>query len=600
MPLTLQDIQKAIEKPSKKPVIDKAIALQERHRFHSETNVGFIDGKAMINSRGVSAAATAFLDWVKGILPEDKFRIFVWLFRLPNPTQDVVDDAYRELERVFDSRNASFDYRFTDRELYEDWLNYRRDKLHEPNIWHTEGWKRLRTAYNSILVVDMPVEQRMASRPEPYFYWLGIEHVIDYQLKERSRSEFDWLIFRQPENRIAVFDEESIRVFQLDDKGKIAAQLSEAHHNLRRCPARFFWSDSITECEKDIKKNPITKELSNLDWLLFFKISKRHLDTYASYPIYSAYEHDCDFMNNATGEYCDGGFLRNAKDEYVIDAEGRVAVCPVCSHKTITGPGSFVEVPKPDQSNGTPDMRNPVGITTIDEASLSYNVKEEERLQNSIIVSIVGSGGTVSEKEAINETQVAANFESKTSVLNSLKTNYEAAQKFVEDCICELRYGPSYLGCSINWGTEFYIFTAQELYKKLKTAKDSGASISELDAIRQQITEVEYKNNPIQYARMQLLKQLEPYQDTDLVQLSNMLTKGLVDTDKFMIKLNFEDFVMRFERENIDILEFGKELPLAEKIKVITNKFIDYVHEQKTVEQSNQAAEGPQGAANEA
>lgn len=597
MSLTLEEIRKAIERPSKKPIIDRAVLLQERHRFHSEVNTGVIDSRVTYN---VSRAVTAFLDWVKGILPEDKFFVFTWLFRLPNPTVDTVDDAYRELERVFDSRNASFNYRFTSRELYEDWLNYRRDKLHEPEIWHGEGWKRLRTAYNSILIVDMPVEQNLSSRPEPYFYWLGIEHVIDYQLKARSATDFEWLIFRQPENRIAVFDDEAIRVFQLDDKGKIKAQLTDARHNLGYCPARFFWSDYLTEEDKDIKKNPITKELSNLDWLLFFKISKRHLDTYASYPIYSAYEHDCDFMNNATGEYCDGGFLRNSKDEYVITPDGKVAMCPVCSHKTITGPGSFVEVPKPDQASGTPDMRNPVGITTIDDKSLNYNVKEEERLQNNIVISIVGSGGTVSEKEAINETQVAANFESKTSVLMSLKTNYESAQTFVENTICFMRYRNEYLGCSVNWGTEFYIFTAQELYNKLKIAKDSGASVSELDAIRQQISEVEYKNNPIQYARMQLLKQLEPYQDSDIVQLSNLLMKGLVDKNKFIIKLNFEDFVMRFERENMDILEFGKQLPLAKKIEIITNKFIDYVNDQETIERPNQAADGTQKRFDEA
>lgn len=600
MLLTLEDIQKAIERPSKKSIIDRAVLLQERHRFHSDVNTGFINNGIAYASKGATCAVTAFLDWVKGILPEDKFFIFTWLFRLPNPTVDTVDDAYRELERVFDSRNASFDYRFTNRELYEDWLNYRRDKLHEPEVWHDEGWKRLRTAYNSILIVDMPIEQKSLSRPEPYFYWLGIEHVIDYQLKNRSATDFEWLIFRQPENRIAVFDDNAIRIFQLDDKGKIKALLTNATHNLGYCPARFFWSDYLTEEDKDIKKNPITKELSNLDWLLFFKISKRHLDTYASYPIYSAYEHDCDFMNNATGEYCDGGFLRNAKDEYVITPDGRVAMCPVCSHKTITGPGSFVEVPKPDQSSGTPDMRNPVGITTIDDKSLNYNVKEEERLQNNIVISIVGSGGTVSEKEAINETQVAANFESKTSVLMTLKTNFESAQTFVESTICRMRYNGGYLGCSINWGTEFYIFTAKELYNKLKIAKDSGASISELDAIRQQITEVEYKNNPIQYSRMQLLKQLEPYQDIDIAQLSNMLAKGLVDKNKFIIKLNFEDFVMRFERENMDILEFGKQLPLAKKIEVITKKFIDYGNDQETIERPVETTEGTQKRIDEA
>lgn len=587
MPLTLEKIQEALDKPSKKSSIDRALLLQERIRFHSEANTGFMDGQATCGVRGVTHAVTSFLDWVKGILPEDKFFIFTWLFRLPNPTIDVVDDTYRELERVFDSRNASFDYRFTDRELNEDWLNYRRDKLHEPNIWHEEGWKRLRTSCNSILVVDMPAEQKMTSRPEPYFYWLDIEHVIDYELAEKSATRFKWLIFKQPNDTVAIFDDEYIRVFKLDNNKKLKEQLSESHHGLGRCPARFFWSDYITQDDKDIKKNPITKELSNLDWLLFFKISKRHLDTYAAYPIYSAYEHDCDFLNNATGEYCDGGFLRNAKDEYVITADGRVAMCPVCSHKTITGPGSFVEIPKPDSQQGTPDMRNPVGITSVDEKSLTYNVKEEERLQNNIIVSIVGSGGTVSEKEAINETQVAANFESKTSVLMALKTNFEAAQRDIENDICELRYGSSYLGCSVNWGTEFYIFTAQELYKKLKTAKDSGASISEIDAIRKQITEVEYKNNPIQFARMQLLSQLEPYQDVDINTLTGLLPKGLVDANKFAIKLNFEDFVARFERENTDILEFGKELTLAKKIDIITKKFIDYANDQKTIKQSD-------------
>lgn len=587
--LTLQDIKSIIDKPSKKQLIEKAVLLQERHRFHSEIAITQYQKYMLGKAYNVNRAVTAFLDWVKGILPEDKFFVFTWLFRLPNPVVDVVDSAYRELERVFDSRNANFDYNFSSRDAYEDWLAYRRDVLLEPNIWRTKGWNNLRASYNSILVVDLPIHQ-VSARPEPYFYWLGIEHVIDFKLKDKSESEFEWLIFRQDNDRIAVFDDRYIRVYQLDEKGNISSEVSSSEHNLGYCPACFFWSDSLNSDEKEIKKNPITKELSNLDWLLFFKISKRHLDTYASYPIYSAYEHDCDFMNNATGEYCDGGFLRNSNDEYVIDAEGRVAMCPVCSHRTITGPGSFVEVPKPDQTNGTPDMRNPVSITTIDEESLKYNVSEEERLLNNIIISIVGSDGTVSEKEAINETQVAANFESKTSVLNALKTNFEKAQTFVENTICKLRYGTEYLGCSINWGTEFYIFTVQELYNKLKTAADSGASLTELNAIRKQILEVEYKNNPLQYSRIQLLEQLEPYIGVSIDTLNSLVSSGLVDKRKLIIKLNFNDFVTRFERENTSIVEFGKNLNLSSKIQIITNKFIDYVNEQETAERTNQTA----------
>ena len=139
-------------------------------------------------------------------------------------------------------------------------------------------------------------------------------------------------------------------------------------------------------------------------------------------------------------------------------------------------------------------MRNPVQITTIDKNSLEYNVEEVRRLHDEIVVSVVGAGGNaaVSEKEAINETQVAANFESKTAVLNTLKTDFEQAQKFVEDTICKLRYGDNFISSSISWGTEFYVFTVEELYSKYKSAKESGATETELDAIMQQILHLSY------------------------------------------------------------------------------------------------------------
>ena len=302
---------------------------------------------------------------------------------------------------------------------------------------------------------------------------------------------------------------------------------------------------------------------------------------YAPYPIYSAYEAECNFENNETGDYCDGGFLRNAKGEFKMLANGAVERCPCCSEKRIAGPGSFLEIPVPNQAEGVADMRSPVQITTIDKDSLDYNVKECVRLKNEIVVSVVGSGGTVSEKEAINETQVTANFESKTSVLNALKTNFEQAQKFIDDTICKLRYGTSFISSAISWGTEFYVFTVSELYAKYKQAKDNGASNSELDAIAQQILEVEYRNNPIILQRMLILKQLEPYPHKTLNEVIQLFDKGLLDVNTVQLKINFTALVERFERENINILEFASAKPLREKINIITKKLLDYVTEQK-------------------
>lgn len=569
MALELNQIKQILQKPSKRQVIQAAVNMQRRLRFHTETNIAVSD---------INQPTTVFLQWVKTLLPKDKFNIFLQLFKFPLPTPAVVEDVYRELERVFYSRNSSSSYQFTDSELAEDWASYKKNSLNEPEVWKTTGWKRMQVSPNSILIVDLPQIQK-SSRPEPYFYWLEIDAVIDYQLSKHDGNVFEWLIFNQPNHQIAVFDDTYMRVYQLNEKNEIQSLVSEASHDLGYCPARFFWSTQLNEKNKDLKKNPITKEMSNLDWYLFFALSKQHLDLYAPYPIYSAYEADCSFENNETGDYCDGGFLRNAKGEYKIFNDGTVERCPCCSEKRIAGPGSFLEVPVPNQSEGVADMRNPVQITTIDKDSLDYNVSECARLKNEIIISVVGSGGTVSEKEAINETQVSANFESKTSVLNALKTNFELAQKFIEDTICKLRYGDAFISSSISWGTEFYVFTVSELYSKYKQAKENGASYSELDAISQQILEVEYRNNPLVLQRMLILKQLEPYPHKTLDEVIRLFEKRLLDEKLVKLKINFNTLIDRFERENINIIEFASKKPLRNKINIITNKLLEYVTE---------------------
>ena len=569
MALDLNQIKQILQKPSKRQTIQKAASMQGRLRFHTETNIAMSDANLQTQQ---------FLNWVKTLLPLDKYNIFLQLFKFPLATPAVVEGVYRELERVFYSRNSSSSYQFLSAELAEDWADYRKNVLNEPDIWKTTAWKRMQVSINSILVVDLPAVQT-SFRPEPYFYWLEIEDVIDYSSPDNLT--FDWLVFKQPENRVAVFDESSIRVYQLNEKNEIQDLVSESIHDLGYCPARFFWSTPLNENNKDLKKNPITKELSRLDWYLFFHISKQHLDLYAPYPIYSAYEADCDFMNEETGEYCDGGFLRDDKG-YKMNANGTIQECPCCSRKRLAGPGSFLEIPIPNAQDGIADMRSPVQITTIDKDSLQYNVEECERLKNDIIMSVVGTGGGVSEKEAINEAQIAANFEDKTSVLNALKTNFEQAQKFVEDTICRFRYGSSFISSSISWGTEFYVFTVKELYERYKEAKANGASESELDAIQDQIVEVQYKNNPTMLQRVQLLKQLEPYPHKTLEEVLNLYEKALINANLVKLKINFTTLVERFERENINIISFGSALPLRDKVKLITEKLLEYVKNEPT------------------
>lgn len=534
----------------------------------------------------ISMPFTEFAEWVQKLIPKDKYRIFLSLFKFPTQNIELTGKIYGELERVFYGRNSAVTFQFLDPTLSDDWEAYRHDVLKEPEIWRSKGWDALRTAINCVMIIDLPTEQQ-GERPEPYFYFLGIESVIDFKAKGEA---LEWIVFRQPGKRIAAFDDTFMRVFQLNEKGEIEELITEVQHGLGYCPAKFFWTTPLSQEQPDIKKSPLSPQLGNLDWLLFFRVSKRHLDLYAPYPIYSAYAADCNFRNNETGDYCDGGFLRNIKGEYKIFRDGTVERCPVCSEKRIAGVGSFIEVPIPKDNR--PDLRDPVTITTIDRNSLDYNTEEEKRLADEIYSKVTGTGGEVQQKESINEMQVTANFEDKKNVLLSLKTNFEKAQTFVDETICRLRYGESYLSSNINWGTEFYLYSTEDLQTIYNEAKKSGASEARLDMIADQIIATENRNNPLQMQRMFLLKQLEPYRHLTLSELQGLANRQLIDPIMMLIKINFATFVDRFERENINILEFGSALPLDRKIDIITQKFIEYAKEQQQSISAGQISSG--------
>ena len=565
MALQVSEIRERIKSPKKTQTIKKAIRHENRLRFHAES---------FVEPSEISQPLTTFLEWVKTLIPKDKFKVFVSLFQFPTPIIQLTNSVFNDLERVYDGKNPSVNYQFTDTTYRDDWEWYRQEILKEPEVWRKKGWDAVKTAINSVLVVDLPEEQK-DEYPEPYFYFLGIEHVIDYEFKN---GVLQWIIFRQPGNKIACFDDTYYRTIQLDKDGKADGDPIEREHGLGFCPARFFWSTELTQQQPDIKRSPLSPQLANLDWLLFFSISKRHLDLYAPYPIYSAYEADCDFQNNETGDYCDGGYLRDQNQSYKVLRDGTVEQCPVCANKRLAGVGSFIEIPVP--TGNDPDLRNPVQITTIDKSSLDYNVEEVNRLKTEVYTSVVGVGGDVQQKQSINEMQVEANFESRSSVLNSLKGNLEAARKFVDDTCCILRYGENFLGSSISMGTEFYIYSVNDLYAQYKQAKENGASEAILDSIGDQIIETEYRNDSQEMQRMLILKHLEPYRHYTFDELMKLQEKQLLNQDSLKIKINFSTFVDRFERENTNIIEFGSQLEFDKKINIINEKFRDYVREQ--------------------
>ena len=120
---------------------------------------------------------------------------------------------------------------------------------------------------------------------------------------------------------------------------------------------------------------------------------------------------------------------------------------------------------------------------------------------------------------------------------------------------------------------------------------EAGMSEADLDALLQQIIETEYRHNPQQMQRMIILGDLEPYRHLTRAEVQALYDKNLITIEELLIKLNFADFVRRFERENMNIITFGENIDYDTKIDTIKERLTEYAREiipQQKVEPTNE------------
>lgn len=560
MVLSNIEAKELIKHPYSVEQIQRARYQESRLRFHAQ-----VAEHRTYSSRYL----IDFKDWAKNVITAtDKFTQFDRMLTYPLKSNEVVDSIADEYAKVFSSQNSFIGYEFTDPNAKQEYTEYCKGYEH---FWRKDVFGAMLCAINSIVVIDMPPVQ---DEVKPYYYLLSIDRVIDIRTDRDGKIEY--LIFRDGDRdneRIVVIDDESYRVYSCkDDKHTLK---STAPHILGYAPCAFMWNDALAQEAPIIKQSPISAILSDLDWYLFHWTSKKCLDIYGSFPIYWHYKNNCD----VTG--CEGGFIRIANSTIV--GAFMLEPCPACAKNSLVGAGSVLKVPAP-RSSDAPDLRVPAGIIPVERDSLDWNVEETERLKDEIIKTATGK---LTEKSrttgAINEDQVHSNYESQTNILMWIASNFEKIHKFVIDTTATLMYGGRYAGCTVSYGTEFYLQDQDSVTTEYLNAVNAGLPMYILQAKRNQVDELQSKNNPQERQRLYILRQLEPYQD---IAMSVLPTTPGLDINKFVIKLNFSTFVNRFEIEYGNIVEWGSALDLKTKIDRINLIFNQYVAEQQPTEPS--------------
>jgi hypothetical protein len=498
----------------------------------------------------------------------------------PLPTVSLTKQIYTALERIWDGRNSVYTAEFTSPTDKEDWLEYRESVVGSYDRWRTEGFEAMKSRINSVLVCDLPEEQK-GDNPEPYFYWLDIDRIYDFELK--GVSDIEWIMWYENSDTLVVIDDESYRKFTVLKANEIKTEpLLENPHGIGYTPARFFWTTPVDYRQPIIKQSPLTPQLDKLDKLLMYSVGNENLNMYGRWPITSMFKVDCNYRDDEAEHLCQGGILRTYDGLWVKNGDGNVG-CPLCSNKRFGGPGSILAVDPPNANNDKVDLRNPVTITPADVQSLEYNNKDLLQRGEAIYSAVTGWQGSPLNDQAINLEHVRAIFETLESALSQPQNNFEQAISWVDETLCRLRYD-TVVSISVDLGTEHYILGAEVVLGMYYLAMEKKSGSQVLDIIQDLYFETTYRNNPEMLQRQKMLTQIDPLRHVTSEAARTMYGANELNYETYILKINLSTLLGRFERENVPITEFGQSLSLAVRIDKIVESLKVYAAEMKPEE----------------
>ena len=557
MQLEKNQVQAIIQNRPKRNLLENAERHQNRLRLHGETEIENIRS---------NPAFIDLLSWVESYLTRDKFNRFCQLLRLPVVSLEITKDIYQEYQRVFDGQNPFFNYEFSNPDNATDFKSYLNKELKDREFFKTIGFDQLRYSINSILVVDMPTD----GIGKPYYYFVDVSNIID--VKSDKNGAIKYVVFQVNKNTVAVYDSTSYRVYNVDGNKIIGEPIVDNPHNLGYCPASYFWNQNLKGSNTVEKKSPITEVLGRLDKYLVEDTFKEYADLYGTFPIITTFEELCNF------EGCDNGFISS---DYTIYENGQEQIktkqtkCPACSDREEIGPGTIFEIPAP-QTSDDPVLSNPVSIITPDTKSLEYIKQKLIEYADGIREVTIGTRGRVLDNNQVNETQVFGSFESRQNILLQIASSFEAVHKFANDTVARLMFGDSFISSVVFYGDQFFLKSTSHLMEEYKMAKESGEPDEEIDQIYRQILVTKYKGNDDRIERAWILYNLNPEPHKTVDQSRTLVTDGAMSQTDFVIKSRFNNFVARFEREETNVLDFGRELQFDDKTNRINEILISY------------------------
>lgn len=600
MHLDLNQIQKLVKERPHSNEIEDGVVMAARLRFHTDPIVNnfhhnhFDDDHKKDNSftgHHHNSYLDHYLAWIYLTIEdrEKQSRFLSYLHNGPYPTVELLEKLWNKRDRIFRAQDAFTRVEFTEDSLNDDSDEYLKEicfrEFMENVVRNHE-----KTSPNSFVVIDLPRFERdletgepinLPEFPEPRPIMVDIRAVIDY---DRDNKELTHCIYHAepsfpqfPKGSIIAVDRFAYWVIPKDkDEIPVFDNGFSIPHNLGFVPAVQIGKKQLKKQDNLVMSNILVSSLGELDSLLLAQVSKKYLDGYMN-PIIELLEEVCDYKDD-NGDLCNNGEIQKFTGVHHTSGERqfRTAPCPTCKARGMIFPGSILT--RSVRVDADPDQGALAAFITPDVDFLKYTREEINLKKDDIIGCTVGVMPEAND-QAKNIPQVEAGTESRMDVLLSESENRASVKQEILKIIFTIRYRDMFIRVKVHGGTQFLLRTTQQIMESMKEAKEIGASQTELMEFKEQLIRTEFANDPQKQARQLLLLQLEPVPLSNLLEANNLLAKGLISKENFVIKANFDTFIRRFEREKVDLLEFLSLSSPAAKVTIVSKILQGYARD---------------------
>lgn len=579
MILTDDQIKELIKHPAHKDIIERGCELYRQHIRHV---------------KGVGVEDFFVSNAIKGYENEEEKLLRHKISRAT--TVPILNSALGTFDKAYSASGYSryFDFAQEDKDKTQSkdlqaYLNADIGDGMSMSDWMQTTWgDKIHYDFNGVFMVELPEideDEAMGKRNKPYVIFKSIHDIHDY---DADGMMIEYIILKaeveHEEGYTKKHEDNSVQYFRVIDASRdvmvrvekgVGSEGGANYEDIHILDTPEYpiitntWGyvpaivasgqrDAITEAHQsfiwqaigtaddyllDSSIASISKKKHGFPQKWSYAVPCKQCDSAGKFPIYGEY---------ANGERSITGYRK------CNDCNGMGSI--------YSSPSMCVIKPMPDANN--PDIGEPFGYVAPDISSMDFQIKEMERLKQTIHEAIWSVIDATNSAFTPEKTATASVFDvsAKQTKLNRFSSNGETVEQFLTDCIGRAIYGENFKGSIVHWGRKYYILTENELERMFREAKTSGVNATILKSYMEELIYVRYSTDPIELSRQIKLFEVEPF--------AHMTTKEVQDlqycaiSDKYL-KTYFNDYVEEISRVKPELIPLGTTEDLIKELNAL-------------------------------